>query len=141
MRPWWVVLLFVTAPCAAQGGPAETVAAFHAALSAGDSAAAVALLASDVSIFESGRAEMSAAEYAGHHLPGDMAFAAAVTRTVEDQQVGQAGDVAWVTTRSRTTGTYRDRAVDSRGTETMILRRTAAGWRIAHVHWSSRRSQ
>ncbi|MEX0691387.1 MAG: nuclear transport factor 2 family protein [Gemmatimonadales bacterium] len=130
----------VASPLHAQAGPADAVAAFHAALAAGDSAAAVRWLDPDVVIFESGGAELSAAEYAGHHLPGDMAFAVAVTRTVEDQQVHEAGDVAWVATRSRTTGTYRDRAVDVRGTETMILRRTATGWRIVHVHWSSRRA-
>jgi len=133
-------MLLVTAPLAAQEGPAEVVAAFHAALAAGDSAGAVALLDSAVVIFESGGAELSAAEYAGHHLPGDMAFSAGTTRTIEDQEVGTAGEVAWVLTRSRTTGTFRDRAVDVRGVETMVLRRTPAGWRIAHVHWSSRRA-
>ena len=129
----------VGGPLLAQGAPPAVVAAFHAALTAGDSAAAVSLLDSQVVIFESGGAELSAAEYAGHHLPGDMAFSAGVTRTIEDQQVHTAGDVAWVLTRSRTTGTYRDQPIDVRGVETMVLRRTAEGWRIVHVHWSSRR--
>ena len=140
MTRWLSLVCLVAAPGVTQQGPAEAVASFHAALIAGDSAAAMALLDPAVIIFESGGAELSAAEYAGHHLPADMAFAQAVTRSVENQQVQEADDVAWVLTQSRTTGTYRDRPLDLRGTETMVLRRTEAGWRIVHVHWSSQRS-
>lgn len=125
---------------AAQGGtPTAAVAAFHAALAAEDSAAAMALLDPAAIIFESGGAEMSAAEYAAHHLGADMEFTAATTRAVEDLRTTMAGDAAWVLTRSRTTGTIGDRPIDVRGVETMVLRRAAAGWRIVHIHWSSRR--
>ena len=54
-----------------------TVGRFHAALAAGDSAAALALLAPDVTILESGGVE-TRDEYRSHHLPGDIAFARAV---------------------------------------------------------------
>ena len=120
-------------------GPADTVSAFHDALARGDSVAVMRALADDVVIFESGYAERSAAEYASHHLGADMAFNAATTTTVEDQQVSTAGDAAWVLTWSHTTGTWHDRPVDSHGVETMVLRHTPDGWRIAHIHWSSRR--
>ena len=138
--PVFLPMILATVPLAAQPDPADVVVAFHAALAAGDSAGAVALLDPAVVIFESGGAEQSVAEYAGHHLPADMAFSAATARTIEDQQVHVAGDMALVLTRSRTTGTFRDRPVDARGMETMVLRRTPAGWRIVHVHWSSRRA-
>jgi ketosteroid isomerase-like protein len=47
---------------------------------------------------------------------------------------------AWITSESRATGTYKDKAVDRLMTETMVLRNTTDGWRIAHIHWSSRPS-
>ncbi|HEV2044415.1 MAG TPA: hypothetical protein VGR05_07020, partial [Sphingomicrobium sp.] len=57
---------------------AATVDAFHAALRQGDTRSAVALLADQVLIFESGGVERSKAEYESHHLGADAAFAKAV---------------------------------------------------------------
>lgn len=115
----------------------STVARFHAALAAGDSAAALALLAPDAIVLESGGVE-TLADYRGHHLPADIAFARAVpsTRTVVRAEVR--GDAAWVTGTSETRGTYRDRPIDSKGAELMVLSRYPEGWRIRAIHWSSR---
>jgi uncharacterized GH25 family protein/ketosteroid isomerase-like protein len=123
-----------------QGDSAAAVAAvvkFHAALAAGDSASALALLANDVVILESGGIE-TREEYRSHHLPGDMAFARAVRSERSPLKAVVLGDVAWVTGTSTTTGEYRGRAVNSAGAELVILTRTAQGWRISAVHWSSR---
>ncbi|RMH21318.1 MAG: DUF4440 domain-containing protein [Acidobacteria bacterium] len=128
------LLLLLAAPTT----PEEAVDAFHRALAEGDREAALELLSPAVTIFESGGAELSRDEYAGHHLGADMSFAAAVERTVIDRRSEIRGDAAWVLTRSRTQGTFRDRPIDSRDAETMILRRSDDGWRIVHVHWSSR---
>lgn len=117
---------------------AAVVDSFHAALKAGDTAAALALLAPDVMIFEEGGAERSRDEYASHHLGSDAAFAAASEATLS-RRWGQAdGDVAWVVSEGRTTGQFNGRAVDRLTTETMVLKRHADGWRIHHIHWSSR---
>lgn len=118
---------------------ADVVDAFHAALSRGDTGAALALLSDDAIVYEGGEAETKA-QYASHHLAADAAFAAAVrsTRTRRTAQI--AGDVAWIVSEGRTTGQYRERAVDSYTTETMVLRRGPSGWRIVHIHWSSRRA-
>ncbi len=118
--------------------PQDIVASFHAALSSGDRHAVLALLDPEVLIFESGGAELARDEYASHHLGGDMEFSAATARTIVDQRSGSSADTAWVLTRSDTAGTFRDKTIDSRGVETMLLRRTEHGWRIAHIHWSSR---
>lgn len=117
--------------------PAAAVDAFHAALGRGDTAAAAALLANDALIYESGRAERSKAEYAAHHLAADAAFAKSTRREVTRRQGRIVGDLAWIATETRTTGTYKQRPINSTGTETMLLRRERAGWRIVHVHWSS----
>lgn len=115
----------------------STVARFHEALAKGDSAAALALLAPDVTVLESGGVE-SLADYRGHHLPADIAFARAVpsTRTLVSARVR--GDVAWVTGTSETRGTFRERPVDTIGAELMVLSRHPDGWRIQAIHWSAR---
>ena len=119
-------------------GAATAVDAFHAALKAGDTAATLALLAPEVMIFEEGGAERSRDEYAAHHLGSDGAFAAASEATVARRSGWADGDVAWITSEGRTTGQFNGRAVDRLTTETMVLKRHGDGWRIHHIHWSSR---
>ena len=119
---------------------ADAAHRFHAALEAGDTAAVLGLLAPDVRVLESGGLE-TREEYRSHHLPGDMAFAAAVAREAGPLSVTVAGDAAWVVSTSRTSGTFRDRPVDSVGVELMVLSREADGWRIRAIHWSSRQAR
>ncbi|WP_428383984.1 YybH family protein [Nevskia ramosa] len=110
---------------------------FADALAAGDQATVHTLLLPNVLIFESGGAETSADEYAGHHLPADIAFMAAVKRTVLSRQSGGNGVTRWVATKSRLQGRYKDRDIDLDSTESLVLQRGDGGWRIVHVHWSS----
>jgi ketosteroid isomerase-like protein len=119
------------------GTPTATVIAFHAALTRGDTAEALSLLAEDALIFESGSVERSRAEYGSHHLAADAEFSAAVRRTLVDRSVVHQGDVAWVMTIETVAGTFRGRAINSRSLETMALRRVDGVWRIVHIHWSS----
>lgn len=114
------------------------VDAFHAALGSGNADAVLALLSEDVMVLEEGGAERSREEYAGHHLPADMAFAAATEAGVTRRAAWIEGDLAWVLTEGRTSGRFNGRAVDRLTAETMILQRHADGWRIRHIHWSSR---
>lgn len=116
---------------------ATTVDLFHQALQRGDLTAASSLIASDALIYESGGVERSKAEYAAHHLSADAAFASATKRTVTRRSNHLSGDLAWVATESTTGGTYKGRAISSKSTETMILRREGSAWLIAHIHWSS----
>ncbi|MFQ5705331.1 MAG: YybH family protein [Gemmatimonadales bacterium] len=131
----------VRSVCAQQEltSPADVVDAFHAAVAGGDSSGALSLLLPDVTIFESGGAEMSRDEFASHHLGADMKFAAATTREVTSRQSNQSGDFAWVLSKTQTSGTYGERSINSVGVETMLLKRADQGWRIRHIHWSSRR--
>lgn len=115
-----------------------TVDAFEAALASGDEATARALLAPDVLIYESGGQETSRDEYASRHMKGDMAFLRAAKRKILSRASGGDGAHAWVSTRSRITGRHRDKDVDIFSTESMVLQHTPDGWRITHIHWSSR---
>jgi hypothetical protein len=49
--------------------------------------------------------------------------------------------LAWFASESRATGRYKEKAVDRFSTESMVLRKTPNGWRIIHIHWSSRNAQ
>ena len=117
---------------------ARAVAAYDAALAAGDSAAALALLAPDAVVLESGGVE-TREEYRSHHLQGDIAFARAVRTESRPPRIVVRGDVAWAWSTSTTQGTYRERAINSAGAELMVLGRAADGrWLIHAIHWSSR---
>lgn len=115
----------------------DIVNAFHTALAAGDAKQALALLANDVLIYEGGGAEKSKAEYASHHLDADMAFLKGVKQSSIANSVQVRGDVAWVMNQGKTIGTYKDKAIDSASTETMVLQRISGEWKIVHIHWSS----
>ena len=116
---------------------AQAVNDFHKAVSSGDSTAALALLATDAVILESGGME-SRAEYRSHHLAGDIGFAKAVTSTDGPVNVTVAGNTAWTHRTSTTQGTFNGRAINSSGAESMVLTKEASGWRIRAIHWSSR---
>ncbi len=131
--------LALTADVSAQA-PAEVeaaVAAYHQALAAGDSVAALALLADDVVILESGGIETKE-QYRSGHLAGDMRFAQAVPRERGAMTVEVVGDVAWAWSSSVTVGRMGDREINAQGAELMVLAYEGATWRIKAIHWSSR---
>jgi len=116
---------------------AKVVNGFHLALSAGDSAGALSLLASDAVIIESGGVE-SRSEYRFHHLPEDIQFASAVASKRGTLQIRVEGSSAWTVMMSTTQGEFNGRTIDSTGAESMVLTKQSAGWRIRSIHWSSR---
>jgi ketosteroid isomerase-like protein len=130
-----------TAALAQAHGDSAVVAAaverYHRALSQGDSAAALALLSPDAVIVESGMIE-SLREYRSHHLSADIAFARTVKATRSPVHASVEGDVAWTTATTTARGTYRSKPINSVGAELMVLTRTAGGWTIRAIHWSSR---
>ncbi len=148
-RPWSqyitaVILFLALVLVVAQAAPgdkdesaAQIADRFADALAAGDEVTVRSLLLPNVLIFESGGAESSADEYAGHHLPADIAFMAAMKRTVLSRHSGGNAEVRWVATKSRLQGRYKDRDIDLDSTESLVLQRGDLGWLIAHVHWSS----
>ena len=140
----WVTFVFrVQAGAAGATGGSDSAAvvaaidAYHRALSSGDSTAALALLAADAVILESGGVE-TRAEYRGHHLPADIEFARAVPSVRAPTRVVVQGDAAWAWSTSTTQGEFRSRAINSQGAELMVLSRDASGWKIRAIHWSSR---
>ena len=113
------------------------VDAFHEALAAGDSTTALALLAEDVVILESGGLETKE-HYRNGHLAGDMRFAQAVPRERGEISVQIVDDVAWTWSTSVTRGRMGEREIDAQGVELMVLARVDGRWLIKAIHWSSR---
>jgi hypothetical protein len=121
--------------------PLQTVSAFHEALTAGKAEEAKGFLSPTIQIYESGYVERSRDEYAGHHLPGDMAFAKATSQTVLRQSERVEGNIAVVMRETETKGKFKGADVHSFGTETAVLEKQGDKWLIAHVHWSSRKKK
>ncbi len=117
---------------------AAVVDAFHAALRSGDTNAALAMLAEDALVFEGGGVERSKAEYAAHHLAADAAFSKAVSSVLTARTAGASGNIAWVASEGEIHSQKDGKPMVIASTETVVLRSTAAGWKIVHIHWSSR---
>ena len=116
----------------------ETTTQFSEALDNGDEQTIKSLLASDVLIYEGGGVESSLEEYASHHLSADIKFLSGMKREVISQAIFDYGDIAVVTTEARLQGNYREQPVDSKSTETLLLKQDGESWKIIHIHWSSR---
>lgn len=122
---------------------AEAVAAverFSLALSAGDLTKVGAELDPAVLILESGGAEHSRDEYLGGHGKSDAAFLKGAHITLKRRTASASGDFAWVGSESEIHAMKGKEMLMIASTETMVLRKTDQGWKIAHIHWSSRRA-
>lgn len=117
--------------------PSLSIRQFHHALKTGDRAKARALLADDVTIFEGGRVERSADEYAQHHMLDDMKYLASINTEVLEQQIKVIGDLAYSSSKTKLTGQYQGKVIDHEGMETMVLIKAAGNWKIIHIHWSN----
>jgi len=115
----------------------EVVALFRRSLTSGDSVRAVSVLANDLIVMEGGSAE-SYAEYLGHHLAADIKASRSSNGERTITRVTVIGDAAFLTARTLTPGTTTN-PQGSESAELMVLSRSAAGWRIRAIHWSSRR--
>jgi len=111
---------------------------YHEALASGDSVRAVELLHPEVMIYEGGHAE-TLAEYRAGHLAADISFAQAVRSETIRVEVVDLGGAALYLQESHTRGTFRDREIDSRGTETLVMVPLDDRWVIRHIHWSATR--
>ena len=141
LRTIALALLWLPAAAAAQDQDQAEVravaAAFGKSLAAGDSLAAIALLHPEVVIFEGGAWE-SLEDYRKGHLRADMRFLQSLKQETLRDAITVSGDLAMVTREYSSIGTVGERSIDSVGVETMILIRTSEGWKIRHIHWSSR---
>ena len=116
----------------------KVVDAFSAAVKAVKLDVAQKLLDPQVLILESGGSERSRDEYMGDHAIADAAFLQNAEQQLRYRQAQAEGNFAWVATESTLNKMENGKKSVLLSTETMLLKKTAQGWRIVHIHWSSR---
>lgn len=115
--------------------PAGVSDALFAALKRGDAAAVSNLLADDVMILEGGHAQTSKADYMAGHMLSDMEFLAEIDNEVLSREASEAGDIAWVTTHTRSSGFYKRKPINSASREFLLMKRVDGAWKITHIQW------
>ena len=124
-------------PAAAHAAVAA-VDAFGAALAKSDFTAVEAALAPEVIVLEGGGAERSRSEYLGHHAKSDAVFLATAHVMLTRRTARVDGNSAWVASESEMHIQQDGKPATILSTETMVLKDSADGWKIVHIHWSSR---
>ena len=114
----------------------KVVTQFHQAIQAGKKKEARSLLADDVIIYEGGRVERSADEYANHHMLADMDYLADIDIEVLEHEVSVVGNIAYSMSRTKLTGKIKGKTINSEGMESMVLQKINNQWKIVHIHWS-----
>lgn len=124
------------APGAAE--PVRVVDAFSAAIKAVKLKEAGDMLDPKVLILESGSSERSRDEYLGGHAIADAAFMQNAQMQLRYRQARVDGNMAWVASEGLLQASKDGKPLAMLSTETMLLRKGAQGWKIVHIHWSSR---
>jgi len=137
------ILLFIIGTPIAEGQHSateknviKTLNAFQEAIIDNDSQAAKDLLSESVRILEGGNIETKQ-EYLSHHFHSDGKFLSSMKRKVESRHVSIEKSTAWVSTQTRTWGTYNDRKLDLNSLELAVLKKKDGRWKISALHWSS----
>lgn len=113
------------------------VQAFQEALQVGNRELALRVLSPDVKILEGGETQSSRDEYAAHHLQSDMDFLKA-SRVIPQTRTSRInGNTATVSSTKRIIGNSGGKPLDLISSETATLEKTAEGWRIVRIVWSS----
>ena len=107
---------------------------FYGAITAGDEAAAMKLIAPDAVFVESGKIE-TRAEYEANHLPADIEFERNVKAMRGPLRVTFDGrDTAWVISTAEYDEGNPEKYIN---TQLMVLTRDTGDWRIRTISWSS----
>ncbi|MEQ8577982.1 MAG: nuclear transport factor 2 family protein [Balneola sp.] len=102
-----------------------------------DSEKAGEILHDDVTILEGGGMETKS-QYLSHHFHSDGKFLSAMNREKISQEISVEGNMAWVTSKTKMTGTYSERKIDLSSLELAVLKKENGMWRVIALHWSSR---
>ncbi len=107
------------------------------AIVSNDGKTASSLLHDDAVILEGGGIETKA-EYLSHHFHSDGKFLSAINREEVSKTIKIEGDVAWVSSKTKMTGTYSGREIDMNSLELAVLKKENGMWKVIALHWSSR---
>lgn len=113
------------------------VQAFQDALQVGNRKLVLQWLDPAVRIEEGGHTETSRSQYAGGHLQSDIDFLKSARIYPQGRSSQVTGDSATVNTQTRIVTQADGKPMDVLSREVATLRKTAEGWRIVRVQWSS----
>ncbi|MFY0685191.1 MAG: nuclear transport factor 2 family protein [Balneola sp.] len=116
---------------------AKTLSDLQTAIINNDSEQAGKILHEDVTILEGGGVETKT-QYLSHHFHSDGKFLSAINREGVSQEISVEGNMAWVTSKTKMTGTYSGREIDMSSLELAVLKKENNLWKIVALHWSSR---
>ena len=116
---------------------AKTLNDLETAIVENDSEKAGEILHDDVTILEGGGMETKS-QYLSHHFHSDGKFLSAMKREELSQEISVEGNMAWVTSKTKMTGTYSGRDIDLSSLELAVLKKENGMWRVIALHWSSR---
>ena len=116
---------------------AKTLNDLETAIVENDSEKAGEILHDDATILE-GVGMETKREYLSHHFHSDGNFLSAMNREEVSQEISVEGNMAWVTSKTKMTGTYSGRDIDLSSLELAILKKENGMWRVIALHWSSR---
>lgn len=116
---------------------AKTLSDLQTAIINNDSEQAGKILHEDVTILEGGGVE-NKTQYLSHHFHSDGKFLSAINREEVSQEISVEGNMAWVTSKTKMTGTYSGRDIDLSSLELAVLKKENGMWRVIALHWSSR---
>ncbi|HAH49854.1 MAG TPA: nuclear transport factor 2 family protein [Balneola sp.] len=116
---------------------AKTLSDLETAIVENDSKKAGEILHDDVTILEGGGMETKS-EYLSHHFHSDGKFLSAMNREEVSQEISVEGNMAWVTSKTKMTGTYSGRDIDLSSLELAVLKKENGMWKVVALHWSSR---
>ena len=133
-----------TDPITIGQGPKKVAAAYLDAMESGDLETAGALFAASSSIFESGGQEGDWQHYVEHHIGPELGEIKTfvIKRGEPEVQESQDQSMAFVAWPIEYRITLKDqRVIESIGTVTFVLVGGDKGFRIRHLHWSSRKKK
>jgi ketosteroid isomerase-like protein len=117
----------------------QVVNTFLEALAGGRLEAARQLMTPDAVVLANGQVLGERDVYINGAAKGDVAALGNFQRELLRRDVKAGANLGWVVSETSlhpSTGQGPDQLV----TETMLLARTAEGWKITHIHWSGRRA-
>ena len=66
----------------------------------------------------------------------DMEYLAKIHTQVLEHSVQVSGDTAYSMSRTKSSGQFKGKYVNSEGMERMVLQKKDGEWKIVHIHWS-----
>lgn len=138
--PVWL-LLALAATSQAQTPAAESqlkaaIEKYDRAFRAKDTETIKGLLAQDVLLYEHSVRNDGLQDVFENHLKPEITEFQDLQLDFSDVRATPGADLALVTRQYRVRGKLGERVIDATGNETMVWKKVAGSWKIAHIHYS-----